>query len=40
MIRTGLALNLNGLWEEKQLSHELQAIIAENRSCFDGEPVE
>ena len=40
MIRTGLALNLKGLWEEKQLSYELQAIIAENSSCFDGEPVE
>ncbi|CDF38688.1 unnamed protein product [Chondrus crispus] len=40
MIRTGLSLNLNGLWEEKQLSSELQAIISKHRVHFNGQEVE
>lgn len=39
MIRTGMSLNLNGLWEEGQLSDELQAIVAKYRSHFEGEKV-
>lgn len=40
MIRTGLSLNLNGLWEEKQLFSELQNIIAKYRNHFVGAPIE
>ena len=39
MIQTGMARNWNGLWEEKQLSQELQGIIAQHRNHFDSEPV-
>lgn len=39
MIRCGMALNLNGLWEEQQLSPELQEIIAKYRDNFNGAPV-
>lgn len=35
MRRIRMALNLNILWEEKQLSEELQAIIARHRTYFD-----
>ena len=35
MIRTGMALNLTGLWE-KQLFTELQGIIAKHQINFDG----
>lgn len=40
MIRTGMSLNLNGLWEEKQLSDELQSIVAKHREFFDGKELE
>lgn len=36
MILTGMALNTNGLWEEKQLTPELQRIIQKHRDHFDG----
>lgn len=39
MILCGLALNVNGVWEETQLSPELQAIINKHRVHFDGVPV-
>lgn len=39
MIRTGLALNTNGQWEEAQLSQDLQSIVAKYRVHFDGTPV-
>lgn len=40
MIRTGMSLNLNGNWEERQLFTNLQGIIAKHRNHFNGEPVE
>ena len=40
MIRTGFSFNLNGLWKEKQLSFELQAIISKHRVHFNGQEVE
>lgn len=40
MIMTGMSLNLNGRWEESQLTDELQAIIAKHRNHFEGEPVD
>lgn len=40
MIRTGMSLNINGKWEESQLSSELQSIIAKYRSHFDGVQVD
>ena len=39
MIRCGMSLNLNGNWEEDQVSNELQEIVAKYRNHFDGEPV-
>lgn len=36
MIRTGMSLNVNGLWQESQLADDLQHIIARNRPYFDG----
>ena len=39
MIRTGMALNINGLWEEKQLYPKLQEIIRRHRRHFNGEAV-
>jgi len=39
MIQTGMALNLNGIWEESQLTDQLQQIIAKHRNHFNGEPV-
>lgn len=39
MIRTGMGRNINGVWEEEQLSQELQVIKANNRDHFDGLPV-
>lgn len=39
MIRCGMALNLNGIWEERQLSPELQNIINKYRDNFNGTPV-
>ena len=39
MIRTGLSLNVNRMWEEEQLSLDLQAIGAKYKSHFGGEPV-
>jgi len=40
MVMTGMSLNYNGLWEESQLTSDLQEIIARNRRHFDGEPVD
>lgn len=39
MIRTGLSLNLQGVWTEDQLTDPLQAIIAKYRVHFEGQPV-
>ena len=39
MIRCGVSRNLNGKWEEEQLSNELQEIVAKFRNHFGGEPV-
>lgn len=39
MIMCGLALNTNGLWEEKQLTPKLQELIRKYRVHFNGEPV-
>ena len=39
MIRTGLSLNLNGIWDKNQLSKELRDSVAKNRNNFDGLPV-
>ncbi len=38
MLQCGLGLK-NGAWKISQLTPELQGIIRENRSHFDGEPV-
>ncbi len=38
MLQCGLGLK-NGVWEISQLKPELQGIIRENSSHFDGEPV-
>lgn len=35
MIMTGISLNLNGRWEERQLTQELQEIIAKYRGDFE-----
>ena len=35
MTRTGMALNLSGLWEEKQLFTDLQGIITKQRNHSD-----
>ena len=34
-----MSLNLNGKWEEDQLSNELKEIVAKYGNHFDGEPV-
>ena len=39
MVRTGMALNTNGLWEERQLFARLQNIINKHWNHFNGEPV-
>lgn len=39
MISCGMALNLNGLWEEQYISPEFQEIIAKYRDNFNGAPV-
>lgn len=39
MIRCGMALNLNGQWEVKQLFPHLQTIVAKYRENFDGKEV-
>ena len=39
MIMTGMSLNVNGLWEESQLTDDLQRIVARHRNHYDGEPV-
>lgn len=39
MVMTGLSLGLNGAWSESQLTSDLQAIIAQHRNHFDGQPV-
>ena len=40
MILMGMALNLNGQSEERQLLPKLQRIIETYRHYFDGTPVE
>ena len=37
MIITGMALNTNGLWEERQFFPNLQNIINKYRNHFNGE---
>ena len=39
MVRTGMALNTSGLWEERQLFPKSQNIINKHRNHFNGEPV-
>lgn len=39
MIRCGMALNLNGQWEERLLFPELQAIVNKYRENFEGQVV-
>lgn len=39
MIRTGMPLNMNCLWEESQLSDKLQIIVGRHRNNFDAEKV-
>lgn len=39
MIRCGLGLNINGLWEQEQLSPELQQIFKKYRENFNGAVV-
>ena len=39
MIKTCMALNLNGQWEESQLDGKLQDIIKRKRKIFEGESV-
>ena len=39
MIRTGMALNTNGRWEESQLFPKPQSIVRKHRNHFNGEPV-
>ncbi|KAG3233961.1 hypothetical protein PI124_g20980 [Phytophthora idaei] len=36
MIQCGLSLELDGLWQESQLSEHLQAIVQKYRDDFDG----
>ncbi|KAG2903928.1 hypothetical protein PC114_g12043 [Phytophthora cactorum] len=36
MIQSGLSLELDGLWQESQLSEHLQAIVQKYRDDFDG----
>jgi hypothetical protein len=39
MLRTGLLLNVNGLWEEAQLFPRLQEIIEKHPNHYSGTPV-
>lgn len=39
MIRCGMALNVNDIWEEWQLSPQLQNIVAKYRDNFNRQPV-
>lgn len=39
LVRCGMALNYNGLWEERQLSPELQNIVKKYAENFNGQPV-
>ena len=39
MIRTGLALNINGQWEGRQLFPKLQEIVNKYRTYSAGAPV-
>lgn len=39
MVMCGLALNLNGGWEERQLSPELRKIVKKHMNHFEREPV-
>lgn len=40
MIMTELPHNLNGVWAESHLSHQLQQIVARYRTHLDGSPVD
>ena len=40
MILKGMALNLNGQWEERQLLPKLQHIVHNYRPYFDGKEIE
>ena len=39
MIRCGMSLNVNGLWEESQLFPKLHNIISRDRAHLNGNPV-
>lgn len=39
MIRTGMALDTDGVWRESQLRGDLQDIISKHRDHFNGTPV-
>lgn len=39
ILRTGLPLSVTGMWEGKQVSEELQVIIAKRRAHLLGAPV-
>ena len=39
LIRCGMAMNINGLWEIRQLSPELQEIVGKYKNNFDGVKV-
>ena len=39
MIRSGLSLDVDGIWRIEQLFPHLQEIIHEHHRHFDGEPV-
>lgn len=36
MLKTGMSLNLNGHWEERQLFSYLLELIGKHRTHFDG----
>lgn len=40
MIRWGMALKMNGVWEEKQFLPHLQDIVTKYRENFEGKSVE
>lgn len=39
MKMTVISLNVNGNWEERQLSQQLRVIVVKHRSHFDGQIV-
>ena len=40
MIRTRMALSIEGVWKENQLSEKLQLIVVKHRNHFNGDPVD